>query len=155
MNDFHHTHPKSTAAIGGHPIHPMLVPFPIVCFVLAFAADVMVARGGEPGLASASVWLLAIGLGFAVLAAITGLTDYLSEPRIRAIGNATKHMIANVIAVVLEVVNLFMRLGDMASIAATGVYISGIVVVVLLYSGWKGGELVFRGGVGVRDDHSA
>lgn len=154
MNDLGHTHPRSTASIGGHPIHPMLVPFPIVCFVLAFAADVMVARGGEPGLASASVWLLAIGLGFAVLAAIAGVTDYLGEPRIRAIGDATKHMIANVIAVVLEVINLLMRLGDMASIATTGVYISGIVVLILLYSGWKGGELVFRGGVGVSDDRA-
>ena len=31
--------PKSTAAIAGHPIHPMLIPFPIVCFVLTFISD--------------------------------------------------------------------------------------------------------------------
>jgi uncharacterized membrane protein len=146
-----HIHPQSTARIGGHPIHPMLVPFPIVCFILAFVADVMVARG-DAGLETASIWLLAIGIGTAVLAAIAGLTDYLGERRIRAIGDATKHMIANVIAVVLEIVNLLMRLGDRESIGSTGVYISGVVVLILLYSGWKGGELVYRGGVGVLDD---
>ena len=31
-----HEHPRSTAKIGGHPIHPMLIPFPIVCFILTF-----------------------------------------------------------------------------------------------------------------------
>jgi len=50
--------------------------------------------------------------------------------------------------VVLEVVNLFMRLGDRATITSTGIILSGIVVLILLYSGWKGWELVYRHGVG-------
>jgi uncharacterized membrane protein len=60
-------------------------------------------------------------------------------------------MIANVTAVVLEVVNLILRLRDPTFIDSTGVYISGLVVLILLYSGWKGGNLVYRHGVGVHD----
>jgi uncharacterized membrane protein len=61
-------------------------------------------------------------------------------------------MLANVTAVVLELVNFFLRLRDGASIASTGVYISLVVVLILLYSGWKGGDLVYRHGIGVHDE---
>lgn len=146
-----HDHPRSTARIGTHPIHPMLVPFPIVCFVGAFVTDIMYASNGEAGWATASNWLLGAGLIFAALAAVAGLTDYFGEPRIRALGDALKHMLANVTAVILEIVNLLLRFGNPDFIGSTGVYLSGIVVVILLYSGWKGGELVYRHGVGVID----
>jgi len=145
-----HDHPQATARIATHPIHPMLVPFPIVCFVLAFVLDVLYA-GGDSGVADASRWLLGIGLGFAALAAIAGLTDYLGDPRVRALGDALKHMLANVTVVVIELINLIMRLGNDSIIASTGVYLSGAAVVILLYSGWKGGDLVYRHGVGVID----
>jgi uncharacterized membrane protein len=149
-----HDHPRSTARIATHPIHPMLVPIPIVCFIGAFVADIIFTRNGEPGWATASHWLLGVGLGGAALAAVAGLTDYLGEPRVRALSDALKHMIANVLAVLIEVFNLLLRLGNPDFIASTGVYLSGVVVLILLYSGWKGGELVYRHGVGVLDDRA-
>ena len=84
------------------------------------------------------------------LAAVAGLTDFLGDKRIQG-ADAIKHMLANVTAVVLELVNLILRLRDPGFIDSTGVYLSGIVVLILLYSGWKGGDLVFRHGIGVRD----
>ena len=146
--DFH-DHPRSTAKIGRHPIHPMLVPFPIVCFIGTFFVDIMYWRTCTDGWAEASLWLLGIGLATEALAAVAGLTDYLGDDRVRRLGDAVKHMLANVTAVVLEAVNLALRLGDRDFIPATGIIISGIVVLILLYSGWKGGELVYRHGVGV------
>ena len=143
-------HPRSTAKIGDHPIHPMLIPFPIVCFILTFFLDVIYSRG-EPGVAEAATWILGFGLVMAAAAAVAGLTDYLGDARIRALGDALKHMLANVTAVVLEIVNFVLRLKDPDLIGSTGVYISGVVVLILIYSGWKGGDLVFRHGVGVRD----
>jgi uncharacterized membrane protein len=145
------SHPHSTAKIADHPIHPMLVPFPIVCFVGAFVTDLVFTRNGDPGWATASNWLLIVGLVMAALAAVAGLADFLGDDRIRKLGDAVKHMLANVTAVVLEVVNLVLRLRDPAFVESTGIYISGIVVLILLYSGWKGGDLVYRHGVGVRD----
>jgi uncharacterized membrane protein len=144
-----HRHPQSTAKIGDHPIHPMLVPFPIVCFILTFVCDVLY-RQGHGELATASKWLLGIGLVMAALAAVTGLTDFLGEKRIQG-PDAIKHMLANVSAVVLEIVNLVLRLNNDAEIGKIGVYLSIVVVLILLYSGWKGGDLVFRHGMGVRD----
>jgi uncharacterized membrane protein len=146
----HETHPHSTAKIGDHPIHPMLIPFPIACFVLAFAADVAFLRTANPFWATGSKWLLLVGLVMAALAAVAGLTDYVGDAKLRASSDALKHMLANVTAVVLEVVNLVLRVGNSDFISSAGVYISGVVVLILLYSGWKGGDLVFRSGVGVR-----
>ena len=144
------SNPRSTAKLAGHPVHPMLVPFPIVCFLLAFVLDILYA-GGDTGVGKAATWLLGIGLAFAALAAIAGLIDYLGDPRVRALGDALKHMLANVAVVVIELINLIMRIGDEDSIRSTGVYLSLVAVLILLYSGWKGGELVYRHGVGVLD----
>ena len=145
-------HPRSTARIGGHPIHPMLVPFPIVFFVSAFVTDLIYLDGRDPVWASASYWLLVAGLVGAALAAVAGLVDFLGDQRIRKLGTAKAHMIGNVTAVVLEAVNLYLRTGDNAlPIAGLGVILSGVVVAILLVTGWLGGELVFRHGVGV--DH--
>jgi uncharacterized membrane protein len=146
-----HRHPQSTAKIGGHPIHPMLIPFPIVCFIGAFVTDLVYSRNLDSGWATASHWLLIVGLVMAALAALAGLTDFFGDKRIQS-GDAIKHMLANVTAVVLELVNLLLRLGNDDFIPSTGVYISGVVVLILLYSGWKGGDLVYRHGIGVHDN---
>jgi uncharacterized membrane protein len=142
-------HPRSTAKIGTHPIHPMLIPFPIVCFILTFVCDILYVRG-HIGAANASNWLLIIGLVMAALAAVAGLTDFFGDKRIQG-ADAIKHMLANVTAVVLELVNLVLRFNNPDAITSTGVYISGVVVLILLYSGWKGGDLVYRHGIGVHD----
>ncbi|HEU4810196.1 MAG TPA: DUF2231 domain-containing protein, partial [Sphingomicrobium sp.] len=80
-----------------------------------------------------------------------GLTDFLGDDRVRGLSDAVKHMLANVTAVVVEVVNLVLRINNPGFVHSTGVYLSGVVVLILVYSGWKGGDLVFRHGVGVGD----
>jgi uncharacterized membrane protein len=142
-------HPRSTAKIADHPIHPMLIPFPIVCFILTFVLDILYVRGNT-SVAGSSNWLLVVGLVFAALAAVTGLTDFFGDKRIQG-ADAIKHMLANVTAVVLELVNVVLRWSNPDFIGSTGVYISGLVVLILIYSGWKGGDLVYRHGVGVHD----
>ena len=153
-NEGPHTHPRSTARIGGHPIHPMLIPFPIVCFIGTLVADIVFLNNHMHGWATASRYLLAVGLVMAALAAVAGLTDFMGDERIRHSSDALKHMLANVTAVILEIINLFLRLNNDAAIGKIGVYLSAIVVLILLYSGWKGGELVFRHGIGVSDGTS-
>ncbi|HEX6741669.1 MAG TPA: DUF2231 domain-containing protein [Sphingomicrobium sp.] len=148
-----HGHPRSTAQIGGHPIHPMLVQFPIVCFILTLVFDVFYVRG-DIGVAPYSNWVLGIGLVMAALAAVAGLTDFLGDKRIQG-PDAVKHMLANVTAVVLEVVNLILRLKNPDSIASAGVWISVVVVLILAYSGWMGGKLVYKHGIGVEDGPAA
>jgi uncharacterized membrane protein len=145
--------PRSTAQIGGHPLHPMLIPLPITCFIGVLVTDILFLSTGEQGWATASNWLLGFGLATAALAAATGFIDYMGDDRIRRLGPAIRHMIANVTVVVLEIVNLAVRLTnpDDGTIGSLGVYLSGIAVLVLGYSGWLGGELVYRHRVGVQE----
>lgn len=143
--------PRSTAAIGGHPLHPMIIPLPITCFIATFVCDIVYVSNHVDAWAIASNWLLGAGLGTAVLAAATGLTDYMGDDRIRRLGTALQHMLANVAAVVLELVNLVLRLSDQNKIESVGIFLSGATVLVLAYSGWLGGELVYRHRVGVQE----
>ena len=79
----------------------MLVPFPIVCFTGAFAADVVFISNGEPTWATASNWLLGVGLGAAVVTATAGLIDFFGDPLVRRHSDAAKHAVANISAVAL------------------------------------------------------
>jgi uncharacterized membrane protein len=144
------THPHSTAKIGGHPIHPMLVQFPIVCFIGVLVTDIVFINNQNHGWATASRYLLVIGLVMAALAALAGLTDFLGDKRVQG-GDAIKHAVANVTAVVLELINLILRLRTDAPIPGIGIILSAVTVLILLYSGWMGGKLVFQHGIGVDD----
>ncbi|WP_025587150.1 DUF2231 domain-containing protein [Sphingomonas sp. UNC305MFCol5.2] len=99
-----------------------------------------------------TLWLLGAGLVMAALAATAGLTDFLGEPRVRALRAAWHHMIGNIVAVLAEIVNLWQRLeqGD-AFVVPTGLVVSAGVTLLLLYNGWRGWEMVYRGRVGVAD----
>lgn len=139
---------RSKAAIRGHPIHPMLVPFPIVLFLAALATDVGFAVTRCEILPEASKWLLAAGIVGALCAALAGFADFFGNSRIRQIRDAWLHMFANLSAVVVELINFLLRLANPHLAASIGLGLSVIVAVILLFSGWKGGELVFRHGVG-------
>lgn len=147
------SNPRSTASSMGHPIHPALVPFPIAFFIGAFLTDLVFLRTDTAFWATASFWLIAAGLVGAVLAALAGLTDFLGDRRIRAIGAAWAHMLGNVTVVVIELINLWLRLDDpAAALPSPGAYLSGAAFVLLGITGWLGGELVFRHRIGVAGD---
>jgi uncharacterized membrane protein len=116
-------------------------------------ADVVFLNNQDPGWATASRWLLGVGIVMAAFAAVAGLTDFMGDDRVRRLGDAVKHMLANVAAVVLEIVNFVLRLNSDESIGKVGVWLSAVVVLLLVYSGWKGGDLVYRHGIGVHDRH--
>jgi uncharacterized membrane protein len=144
--------PRSTAKIAGHPLHPMLVSFPIAFFTFTLISDVIYSQTVNPFWAMASHWLLVAGLLMAALAALMGIIDFLGEPRIRAMADAWTHAAANVTAVLLSAYNLYLRYPDpVINLMPTGLAISFIVVLLLLFSGWKGGNMVYRYRVGVSD----
>jgi Predicted membrane protein (DUF2231) len=84
--------PRSIASIGGHPIHPMVVAFPIFCFVGAFVTDLVYWRSMSFIWAIFSVWLITAGLIMAVFAAIVGLIDFAANRRIREFRPAWYHL---------------------------------------------------------------
>lgn len=145
--------PKSTAQIAGHPIHPMLIPFPIAFFVATFAADLIYWQTQSEAWATATVWLLGAGLVMAALAAVMGLIDVLGDVQIRNLSDAWLHAGGNVVVVVIELYNWYSRyISGSSAIIPTGLVLSLIVVLILLFTGWKGWEMVYRHRVGVADN---
>lgn len=146
------SNPKSTAQIAGHPIHPMLIPFPIAFFVSTFVADLIFWQTNSEAWATATVWLLGTGLIMAGLAAIMGLIDALGDEQIRNLSDVWLHAGGNVVVVVAELYNWFSRYEHgSAAIVPTGLVLSLVVVLILLFTGWKGWEMVYRHRVGVAD----
>jgi uncharacterized membrane protein len=145
--------PRSTARIAGHPLHPMLIPFPIVFFVSAFLTDLAYLSTGDRGWAMASYWMLGAGIVMALLAALFGFIDFFGERRVRAIRAAWLHMLGNLAAVLLELVNFYLRAvgGPETAVAPAGVVLSGVVVLLLLFNGWMGWEMVYKHRVGIME----
>jgi uncharacterized membrane protein len=101
--------------------------------------------------ANMSAWLLTFGLIGAVLAAIAGLIDFISERRIRKLRAAWIHAVGNALAVILSIFNAFVHSRDAyTSVVPTGLTLSAIVVLILLITGWNGWEMVYRHRVGVQ-----
>src|SRR4029078_2062117 len=146
-------HSRRQAAIAGHPIHPIVVTFPIAFFIGAFVADLVFWRSGNAMWATAALWLIGFRLLTDAVAAVLGLTDVIGDHRIRALNDAWWHAGANVVVVLIELYNWYTRYAHGAdAVVPTGLVLSLIAVLLLLFSGWKGGELVFRHRVGVIDD---
>jgi uncharacterized membrane protein len=144
----------SPASIGGHPIHPMIIPFPIALWVFSFVADLVYLWRGNP------VWkdwiafyTLLGGIIMAAVAAVPGLIDWLSlkEPKVVKIANW--HARLNVIALLVFVGSFYLRTTSGAQLVGDShtipLLLSVLGVVLITISGWLGGEMVFRHGVAV------
>jgi len=141
---------RSTARISGRPIHPMLVPFPIVCFIGALVTDIVYWRTAEIMWADVSAWLLLVGLILGILAAIAGLIDFLANRHIRAQPPAWPHLLGNILVLVLALFNTMVHTRDAwSSVVPTGLILSLLTVLILPVTGWLGLSLVHRYGVGV------
>lgn len=145
------THPRSTASIAGHPIHPMLVPFPIAFFTLALVMDIAYWQSFNLTWKHFAEWLLFAGLVFGALAAVAGAVDFFSRREIRARPPAWPHAIGNVIVMLLAFFNSLIHARDgWTGVVPTGLALSFATVLLMLVTGWLGGALVFRHGVGVK-----
>lgn len=146
------TNPRSTAQIAGHPLHPMLIPFPVAFLVGTLASDLAFAATRNPFWSDGSLWLLGAALVMAALAAGAGLIDFLGDARIRTLGDAWHHMVGNVVAVLISVFNWYRRYeAGESAVLPLGLVLSLVVVLILLYTGWKGWEMVYRHRVGVAE----
>ena len=136
--------------VAKHPIHPMLVPLPIGLWVFSFVADVIFLMGwGGPVWNDVAFYTMIGGTVGALLAAPFGLLDFLSlhDRATRRIG--MMHMSLNLVIVAMFAANIWLR---MRTVTGEGlpVTLSAIAVLLLLGSGWLGGEMVYVHGAGVQ-----
>src|SRR5689334_25082959 len=101
----------------------MLVPIPIVCFIGALVTDIAYTLTADIMWADFSAWLLLVGFIFGVLAAIAGVTDFLTNRMIRAQPPAWPHLLGNLAVLVLSFFNILLHTRD----AWTSVVPAGLV----------------------------
>ena len=142
---------ESRAKLFGHPIHPMLIVFPLGLLATAVIFDIIFLVSGHAAFAAAAFWNIVAGIIGGLAAAIFGLWDWLHIPggtRAKRIG--LLHGIGNVVVVALFAVSWLLRWNDPAHLPSTLAFILGLMAAVLAtVTGWLGGELVDRLGVGV------
>jgi len=139
---------SSPASIKNHPVHPMLVAFPIGLWVFALVCDVVRAVGGTAAWQTVATFCVAGGIVGALLAAVPGLVDYFSidEAEMKRIANM--HLAVNLGAVVIFAINLWLRFRlPVESNVPLGLSVIGVLAIG--FSGWLGGEMVYVKGMAV------
>lgn len=141
----------SAAAIGRHPIHPMLVPLPIGFFIISFVLDVAFWVTRSPSLATITAWVVVAGFATGALAAVAGLIDFLAAAQIRRLYHAWYHLAGNTTVLVLSLASVVLRfgVGPEAAVLPWGLLLSAAIVGLLVFTGWHGGEMVYGHGVGM------
>lgn len=142
------SHP-STAAILGHPVHPMIVPIPIGALSLALATDLLAQRSTDSRWPKASRFLLAAYALGAVAAAPSGTVDFLTIRRARELPEAWLHAGGNLAVLGLTAANLALRRGDDRRVSRLGLGMTAAGAGLMAVTGWLGGELTFRHRIGV------
>lgn len=150
---------KSRLQLGGHPLHAMVVAYPIGLYTTALVCDLLYLVLGEPFWFRMAYWAIVFGLVTHVAAAMTGLPDFFALMRERQEGPglndarraASSHLVFGVGLLVVQGVNLAVRNGgEVAGVPIAMPVIVNVVAMGLVgVQGWYGGELVYRHFIGV------
>ncbi len=147
----------STAAIGGHPIHPMIVPYPIAFLTGAVATDLAARNTDDPFWARTSKWLLGAGIVTGLAAGAVGAIDYFTIKRAREKKTGKLHAYGNPLALGLAGASLFARRGDDDTAPSDAAFaLSAATAGLVALTGWAGAELSYRhmvGVIGANDQH--
>lgn len=141
------------AKLMGHPIHPMLIPFPIALWVFSLIADLIYIWRDDPAWGWIAFYSLAGGILGALAAAVFGIIDYFSIRDKRVSKIAAWHARFNVLALLLFAASFYLRTRGGAALVGGNptiplvLSITGVASVTV--SGWLGGELVYKHGVAV------
>ena len=141
---------ESRVKLAGHPVHPMLIVFPLGLLTTAVVFDIIYLVSGATHWTLASFYMIAAGVIGGLAAAVPGAVDWWAIPRgTRAKRIGLLHGVGNVIVLALFILSWLLRQPAPAT-PPTGAIVAGLVGVVLAaFTGWLGGELVNRLGVGV------
>lgn len=141
---------RSRAAIRGHPLHPVLIHFPIAALLMLAGSDLGYLITGDPFWARAGLWLAGIGTVFGTTSGVAGAVDLITVPRIRRLVTAWAHALLAVMLLSLASLNFLLRLNDpIAHLLPWGLYLSLLSTALIQVTGLLGGQLVYEYAVGV------
>lgn len=143
---------EARAKLLGHPIHQMLIVFPLGVLATSVILDIVYLITKHGAWTDASYHIIPVGVLGGLAAALFGLLDWLSVPsgtRAKTIGGW--HGGGNVVVVALFAISWWLRRSGPATPSGGALTLSFIGVLLALVTGWLGGELVTRLGVGMDD----
>ncbi len=142
---------ESRAKVAGHPIHPMLVVFPLGLLTSAVVFDVIYLVSGNAAFAFTSFAVITVGVLGGLVAGVFGVFDWLAIPHgTRARAVATWHGVSALIVLGLSALSWALRFESGGLRPGAGAIASSFGgAALLLLTGWLGGELVDRLGIGV------
>lgn len=148
----------SRVAVLQHPLHPMVVVFPISFLMFTVVSDAVFWWRGDEFWALVSFWLCTVGLSVGVIAALLGLADFILMKKVRQHVVAWSHMIVGIMVLSLAATNVQLRWDDpVAAVLPWGIVVSAVLALMVSITGWLGGTLTFRHGIGtyVHDNDTA
>lgn len=146
----------SRAALAGHPLHPMLIHFPVAALIGLVGADLAWFFTQDPFWARAGLWLAGVGAVGGWLASGLGLIDLLLVPRVREKITAWSHAVIAVMMLSLASLNWALRYRDGAEqLALPEFYLSALTAALIALAAYLGGRLVYEHAIGVELGHSA
>ena len=143
---------ESKAKVLGHPLHQMLIVFPLGLLATGVVFDAIYLASDNPTMSTVSYWMIVSGILTGLAAAVPGWIDWLAIPggtRAKRIGLV--HGLGNVLVLLLFIGSWVLRrdLPEQPETAALVLSFAGAGISLL--TAWLGGELVDRLGVGVDD----
>lgn len=139
----------SAVAVVGHPIHVMLVHFPVAFVVATLGVDVFYWWTGDPFWFRAGVWAAGMAFWSGVAASIVGTGELLLVRGIRLHEASWSHAVAAMTLVAIAGASWGLRLIDPPSVLPRGLVLSVLASVMVGFAGWHGGKLVFDHGIGI------
>lgn len=135
---------ETRIAVAGHPIHAMLVTFPIALTVCTFGADLLYWWTGDAFWARAALWAIGAGFLIGLLAGLAGTAELVLVPGIRSRPPSWTHFVIAVALLSMLGANFGMRLtGYEDAVLPFGILLSALCVGFTGLTGWHGGKLVF------------
>jgi uncharacterized membrane protein len=141
------TNSRSSARRRRRPLHRMLVSFSAAYFAGALVTDIVYWQMPDVLWERFSIWLILAGLVMAGLATVAYVIDLAGRRRIER--PAWPRVVGYALAVLLSVVNAFVHSRDgYTAVVPSGLTLSALVIVVLLFTAWVGMALANRQRVG-------
>ena len=140
---------SSAIAVAGHPIHAMLVHFPIAFVVATLGVDILYWFTADPFWVQVGLWSAGAAFILGVLASVAGTAELLAVPGIRVRVASWNHAIAAMVMLAITTTNAGLRIYGGEDILPNGLMLSALSTMAVAFAGWHGGKLVFDHGVGL------
>ncbi|OAM78228.1 hypothetical protein A3840_06930 [Devosia elaeis] len=140
---------SSAIAVAGHPIHAMLVHFPIAFVIATLGIDVFYWFTGDMFWRDVGVWSAGAAFIFGVLAAIVGTLELLAVAGIRVRVASWNHAIAAMVLLAIAGANAGLRIFWPETVLPNGLMLSVLASLATAFAGWHGGKLIFDHGIGL------